>query len=343
MQIDHLPGRSLQYQGEEWLYFSGTAYLGLARHPTFLNNLQEGFRRYGANFGGSRLSNMQLAIYQEAESFLAEWLGMSAVLTTSSGSLAGQLLIKYLETQGPCHCSPATHPAMIGQTSPFMGSYQDWIDHILFLSAEHQGVIQLVTSSVDALCAQLYPLDWITKLPAGNNYRIVIDDSHGLGVLGETGTGVIEVLPQVANVEYIIMSSMGKALGTPGGLIAGSETFIQQLWQRAFFGGASPIIPAFLYAYLSSQEILEEQRRRLAQNIDFVANALAKDAEVNHIPGHPIFFLKKNHWLPRFKQNRILISSFPYPKPNDPLINRIVINAAHTQADLEKLVTLIRD
>ncbi|MEO0339360.1 MAG: aminotransferase class I/II-fold pyridoxal phosphate-dependent enzyme [Bacteroidota bacterium] len=342
MQIDHLPGRSLFYRGEEWLYFSGTAYLGLARHPGFLENLQEGFRRYGANFGGSRLSNMQLAIYGKAEAFLADWLGAQAVLTTSSGSLAGQLLIKYLETQGPCYCSPATHPAMIGQAQPFEGSYQDWIRHILFLSGEHQGIIQLVTSSVDALCAELYPLDWISKLPANNNYRLIIDDSHGLGVLGETGKGVIELLPQVPNVEYIIMSSMGKALGTPGGLIAGTQSFIKQLWQRAFFGGASPIIPAFLYAYLSSQDILEEQRLRLAHNIYTLESALQKHSEVNHVPGHPIFFLKSNRWLPAFQKNKILISSFPYPKPNDPLINRIVINAAHTKADLEKLITLIR-
>ena len=72
--LDHLPGRSLNYKNEEWLYFSGTAYLGLTHHPEFHIHLREGLKRYGANFGGSRLSNMKLSVFQEAEVFLAEWL-----------------------------------------------------------------------------------------------------------------------------------------------------------------------------------------------------------------------------------------------------------------------------
>ena len=52
MTLDHLPGRSLTSEGKEWLYFSGTAYLGLAWNPTFLAYLHEGIQRYGANFGG---------------------------------------------------------------------------------------------------------------------------------------------------------------------------------------------------------------------------------------------------------------------------------------------------
>lgn len=339
--IDHLPGRNLHYQGQEWLYFSGTGYLGLAKHPRYLAALHAGLEKYGGNFGGSRRSNLQLAIFAEAEAFLAEWLGAEAVLTSSSGSLSGQLLIKLLEREGQCYYSPAIHPALIGTGHPYPGSYQDWIEMICQHPFPKDQPVFLLTSSLDPLTAELYPLDWVHRLKPDRKYYLIIDDSHGLGVLGPKGKGIIEFLPKAAQVEYLLLSSMGKALATPGGLIAGSRSTIQELWKSPFFGGASPVIPAYLYAFMQSRDLIRTQQARLQANIRFVEQQIQDMTRFSHIEGHPVFHLKVPRLAARLQEHQVLLSSFPYPSEKDPLVHRIVINAAHTPGDLEKLTTLI--
>lgn len=339
--IDHLPGRSVHIDGQEWLHFSGTGYLGLAGHPLYQANLVEGIRRYGTSFGGSRRSNLQLDIFAEAESYLAEWLGLEAVLTVSSGSLAGQLLIKYLEQNRICDYAPSVHPALIGQGQRFPGSQQEWAQYILELEARPDRI--LLSSTLDPLLALTYDFSWLGRLSPKNQTTLVLDDSHGLGVLGKAGRGTLAQLPRSEHTNYILLSSMGKALGVPGGLVGGSRELIRALWESPFFGGASPIIPAYLYAFLQCRDLLTEQRRRLLTNIRFFTQVHPAPDYFRNIPGHPVFFIKDAGLADFLVQHQILISSFRYPTAQDPKISRIVINAAHTPADLEKLATLIHN
>jgi 7-keto-8-aminopelargonate synthetase-like enzyme len=338
--IDHHPGRSILVNGEEWLHFSGTSYLGMASHSQFQNLVMEGIQKYGINFGGSRRSNLQLGIFQEAESYLAEWLGVEAVLTVSSGSLAGQLLIKYLEEEHVCNYAPSIHPALVGQGSLFRGSMEEWIHFIADFEAPPQQI--LLSSTVDPLFAVAYDFEWLTRLSPKKHTTLVIDDSHGLGILGEDGRGSLHQLPKAPHLEYILVSSMGKALGVPGGLIGGSKALISQLWASPFFGGASPIIPAYLHAFMKSQSLLQQQRKQLQQNIQFFTKVNPAPKYFQQIPGHPVFYIKETGLVNFLAQNKILISSFNYPAAKDPLVSRIVLSAAHTQDDLQKLTTLIQ-
>jgi len=337
--INHYPGRSIHIDGQDWLHFSGTAYLGLADHPQYQEKLMEGIRRYGANFGGSRRSNLQLAVFAEAENYLAEWLGVEAVLTVSSGSLAGQLLIKYLEQEHLCDYAPSVHPALIGQGHRFRGSQDEWSQYILELEAAPNRI--LLSSTIDPLRARAYDFSWLQRLSPKNHTTLVLDDSHGLGVLGLEGRGTLSLLPSLPYTGYTLLSSMGKALSLPGGLVGGSRDLIQALWESPFFGGASPIIPAYLYAFLQCLPLLAEQRSRLSENIRFFTQVNPQPKAFRQISGHPVFFVRDVGLADFLAQSQILISSFHYPTTQDPKINRIVINAAHTRADLEKLATLI--
>lgn len=337
--INHYPGRTITIDGKHWLHFSGTAYLGLADHPRYQEKLIEGIRRYGANFGGSRRSNIQLDIFAEAEAFLAEWLGVEAVVCLSSGSLAGQLLIKYLEQEYSCEYAPSVHPALIGRGHRFQGSHAEWAQYLLSAQAHPERI--LLSSSLDPLRAEAYDFSWLPQLPSHCKTSLVLDDSHGLGVLGEEGRGLFSQLPRVANMEYILLSSMGKALGLPGGIVGGSQALIEALWESPFFGGASPIIPAYLFAFLQCQSLYSEQRKLLSRNIHLFTQLNPQPQHLRHIPGHPVFYLKHSGLADFLIRNQILISSFHYPSTQDPKINRIVINAAHTTSDIEKLATLI--
>lgn len=341
MQIHHLPGRTLKIGATEWLYFSGTAYLGLAIHPLFQEKVIEGIRKYGLNFGGSRRSNMQLAVFTETEERLADWLGLEAAITVSSGSLAGQLLIKYLEQQHRCHYSPSVHPALLGNGTKMVGTQSEWILHVTRPSFIPSIKDVFLTSSLDPLYGQHYDFSWVERLSQRGHTHLVIDDSHGLGILGKDGIGIMDDLGLSSNSEITILSSMGKALGVPGGFIAGRKALIQKLWDSPFFGGASPIIPAYLHAFLESQDLIRRQRTQLQENIEYFKSMIPKVGYFQQIPQHPVFYVREAGLVPYLQKAQILLSSFHYPSAQDPLVNRIVINAAHTHSDLEKLTTLI--
>ena len=94
--LSELPGRTVQIAGEPWLYFSGTGYLGAGWNPDLQRLVLEGMQQYGLHFGGSRLSNIRLDIFEETETFLANYTGAEKALLLSSGTLAGQLAIRTL-------------------------------------------------------------------------------------------------------------------------------------------------------------------------------------------------------------------------------------------------------
>jgi 8-amino-7-oxononanoate synthase len=97
MIIDHLPSRTIKWNGVEHLFFSGTAYLGIGHQRAFLEALREGLGQYGPIFSASRNNNLQLKVYDEAEYELAQWTKAEAALTVTSGLLAGQLVMQSID------------------------------------------------------------------------------------------------------------------------------------------------------------------------------------------------------------------------------------------------------
>lgn len=336
--LDHLPGRAFRQNGTEWLYFSGTAYLGMPHVPAFREAVVDGMARYGTNFGGSRRSNLRLAVFAEAEHALAHWIGTEAALTVSSGSLAGQLLVRFLQQQGPCHFAPNVHPALW----PLDGrqrseTWAGWLEDIHHIKTVASAPVQLFCSSVDPLRATRVPFDWLQELPTDRTFRIVIDDSHGLGVLGK-GSGIYGILPSLSHVEYVVVGSLAKGPGLPGGAILGRQELVDALWRSPFFIGASPMVPAYLYAWLHSRELLYEQWLRLRKNVSWLEEHWPSKVAVRHQAGYPVFYLPDPKIAQALSAQQIMISSFPYPGPDDPVINRLVVNALHRKEDLEKLI-----
>jgi len=340
-RLDHLPGRAFRQNETEWLYFSGTAYLGVPHLPAFREALAAGFDRYGTNFGGSRQSNLQLTIFAEAEKALAGWVGTEACLTVSSGSLAGQLLMRVLRQQGPCQLAPNVHPALWPEADSVPGqmSMSDWIERTRqMLPPVGGGPIQLFCSSVDPLLGTHVSFNWLHDLPDSRPYRLVIDDSHGLGLLGPSGAGILSTLPAIDHIEYVVVGSLGKAPGLPGGAMFGPEYLLENLRNNPFFIGASPIVPAYLYAWLQVRDAIAQQRHTLLQRIQWLEDHWPDSVPVQHQPAYPVFHLPQGGYAERLQEQHISISAFPYPGPKDPVVERVVVNALHQEGDLEELV-----
>jgi 7-keto-8-aminopelargonate synthetase-like enzyme len=343
VHIDHLPGRTLSVEGKEYLYFSGTSYLGMARNQLFGAHLQEGMKLYGTNYSSSRISNLKLQIFEQAEEYLARFTGAEATLTMSSGFMTGQMVVRLLENKGRFIYAPRTHPALWRTQADFFdGDFTQWVARLLTdITTLAETDLILVTNSLDPLLAQPYDFSWVMQLPRNKNITLVVDDSHGFGVTGTQGAGVFSQLKQYTHIRLIVLSSLGKAFGIPGGVILADSSTIDSFKANPFFGGSSPVIPAYLYAFLHSKEIYQQEREKLFGNIQAFTGKVAALNLFEYFPHYPVFYTRQHRLCSYLKENSVLISSFPYPTPEDDLITRVIISSLHTTADIHKVAGLL--
>jgi 7-keto-8-aminopelargonate synthetase-like enzyme len=342
---DQLPGRTLHVNGREYLFCSGTSYLGISRNEAFLACLWEGLQRYGTNYSSSRNSNLQLQVFEEAEHYLTTYTGAEAALTMSSGFLAGQLVAQVLKDEGRFLYAPGTHPALWRSTADAPDAstpFGEWVNRMLQeIPALPDRHLILVCNSLDPLKAQNYSFDWVNALPKDKQITLIVDDSHGFGVTGADGAGIYSQLRGLPGIRLVVVSSFGKAFGIPAGLILGDRQLIDQLRASSYFGGASPAVPAYLYAFLQSEAIFAEARQKLFTNILYFRQRLARPELFSFFEAYPVFYTSEEGLCPYLLQHQVLISSFRYPTPADAPITRVILNSLHTKVDLEKLTELI--
>ena len=347
MAVTHqLPGRTVVINGQERLYFSGTSYLGIGHNPVFQEALRVGMQRYGTHYGSSRSGNVRLAVYEEAEALLARQTGAEAALTFSSGYLAGQAAVhQFAQKTTAMHYAPETHPALwLHLSDGWHGDRKAWEERLVAQVQAHTGPSVIVTDSVDSLYAQPYSFDWVRALPADREVTLVIDDSHGLGITGQDGAGILAKVQPLLNdnVELLVTASLGKALGVPGGVVLGRQARIQRLMKSPFFTAGSPIIPAYLYAFLRAQSIYGEARQRLGQNVAIFQTLIASTHLFQFFEQYPIFYTPHNALVLAVAPQCIL-SSFPYPDPDSTPITRVVVSSLHRREDLEVLGRMVKE
>jgi 8-amino-7-oxononanoate synthase len=397
-KIDFLPSRVATFEGEEHLFFSGTSYLGVGHQPEFRAALMEGMNRYGTVFSASRNNNLQLKIYEETEDFLANWTGSEAALTVTSGLLAGQLSVNFLKNYEDSNgnktafiYAPSSHPAVWEGTPQYIFKNQeDFEQNIVATIAEQKNTpIVIVSNAVDMLTCATFDFSWIAQLSENQDITLLIDDSHGIGVTGENGAGIFRKIKNLAkpNIKIIVIASLAKALGIPGGVILSEEKTINSIRNNPLFVGASPIVPAYLFAFLLAQPMYEMARQTLTKNIELFKHLLPPNANstdlqtsnfkfetqkgtpqyktdfgtnselsapsnfkfqtLNHFKSptdnYPVFYTPENALFDALLAEKIFISHFAYPKPNDPPITRVVLSALHSAEDIEFLTVKINN
>ena len=345
MPVTHqLPGRTIWIDGQERLYFSGTSYLGMGCNQAFRELLHEGMVRYGTSYSSSRASNVQLAVYQEAEHLLAELTGAEAALTFSSGYQAGQATIRQLPTQQTFFYAPDAHPALWRSPSDAIyGDFSAWTDTVVEQLHTKNGDVVIVANALDPLLAQRHDFRWMARLPEDRGIILLVDDSHGLGIIGERGGGIFATLQPLAkpNVMVVVVSSLGKAFGVPGGVVLGPTGFIDNLRKSLFFTAASPAPPAYLYAFGQAQLLYEQARQQLFENVAYFQEQTAGLALFRSIDRYPVFYTADNA-LAEAVAPPCVLSSFPYPHPDSEPITRVIVSSLHRKEDLDTLGELVR-
>jgi 8-amino-7-oxononanoate synthase len=349
--INQLPSNKILLEGRKYHFFSGTSYLGMNQDEDFKQLLVEGMNRYGMSFGSSRNGNLQLAIYDQAEEKLARWVGAEKALTVSSGMLAGQAVVQYLKTQDATFFyAPHSHAANFHEPTIILPnlSFEAWANNIgqdiLEKNAPHSVII---CNSCDALKLSSYHFDWTSQLPTGgvpHNQAItlIIDDSHGLGMMGKNGAGIFQEISKKSNIKLIVVSSLHKAMGITGGVVFGDNDFIEALRHTAFFASCSPIAPAYLYAYMQADEIYARNLLKLQSNIQRFSSKISTKQLFNFQENYPVYYTLQDDLYDFLFANGIFIYSFAYPiktgKPN----TRIVLSAWHEEEQIDFLAEKVR-
>jgi len=337
MYADQIPSRVITDQGKQMLFFSGTAYLGIHARQEFRDLVFEGIQRFGTNYGASRLGNVSIPVFNQAEEKLAAWLGAPSGLLVSSGTLAGRLILEVLHDYEQ-HYSPNAHIAI----NPFYKKHQPelfdaWIEQTIHEIGECKRDKHLITfNSIDPLTASRPALNWIAKLPANKDILLLADDSHGIGVMGEQGRGVYPELNRL-HPNSLMIASLGKAMGLPAGLIAGSPQLLSRIKSHPLFGGSSPMVPAYAHAYIYGDSIYQQAYKQMIENMSYCKRHLIHTGLFSFADQIPIFSTQRHELAAYLEKQRIRISHFAYPSPEDRLYTRVVVNGLHTMEDLEQI------
>ncbi|MCX6219014.1 aminotransferase class I/II-fold pyridoxal phosphate-dependent enzyme [Spirosoma sp.] len=345
IHIDHLPNRTIAHNGTDYLFFSGTAYLGMPQHPGFQQLVAQSMSRYGTVFGSSRNGNLRLGVYEEAEAKLAARTGAGAALTLSSGMMAGQVIVNWLRREQTTFVyAPGAHPAL--WHAPVVElpklSFPDWTAQLpTQLQALDAGPVAILMNSLEAVCSDYYDFAWINDLPDDRSITLVVDDSHGIGVLNN-GRGIWPQLSSLQNrrsgpIRILVTASLAKAMGLPGGAVFSDAETIANLRETAFFGACSPMAPACLDAYLRADSLYAERQEQLQHNIRLAEERLLPSGLFRHAMGYPVFYTEHDELYAQLLDHKILIYSFAYPTAADRANTRIVISAFHEPDDIEQV------
>ena len=311
----------------------------MAQHPAFQELLREGLAAYGAHFGGSRKSNIQLAIFEEVEAYLAHLSGMESALVFSSGTLAGQVLLKALPEEVALSAAPGVHPALWGEGAvPGRERWEQWAEQAAEACQQPGPPLALLSNALDPLAVRAYDFSFLQNIQPRRRVLLIVDDSHGFGLRGPGGAGIFPSLSTLTHIECLGISSLGKACGIPAGAVFGPRPWIKRIWDGPFFGGASPAPAPYLHAFLRAGDLYAAQRQRLWEQVRYFLHRLPPQLPLRYLPDFPVFFSADETLSPSLEARGIILSSFRYPSAEDPVFTRIIINSLHTEADLEELL-----
>lgn len=333
--VDSFPGRTVKISGEDYTYFGGTAYLGLQDYKPFQDIFIENLKHYGTNYGASRKSNIRFRIFEEAEQVLACVVGSESCITMSSGYLAGQLLAQFLDSENhKLFYAPNTHSALFTNKAKNYDSYVSLHAGITkHLASINSKIPVLFLDSID-FSGINYPLfKSLRSLPL-SEIILVVDDSHGIGVVGENGNGVYKDLQNLGAKRLFMCCSLGKGFGIQVGGVFGAEKYITAMKDSIFFGGASPASPASMATFIHAQEIYQNRRSLLNANLRLFLKEIKDISNFTYMEGHPTFSFQNQKLVDILFQHSIIVTNFNYPNENANVMSRIVLTAAHTKEDI---------
>ena len=251
--------------GREYLNFCSNDYLGLAAHPRVIERLQSAAWDYGVGSGASHLVCGHTKAHHELEDALADLTGRPRALLFSSGYMANTGVLTTLLERGDHVFEDRLNHASLLDGGMFSGARFRRFAHndcgALETLLERSSGDQLVAvDGVFSMDGDSAPLQELASVAAKHSAWLMVDDAHGFGVFGENGAGSVAAAGLSVDDAPVLMATLGKALGTAGAFVAGSELLVEGLIQQSrnyIYTTALP--PAVAAATLESIALLREE------------------------------------------------------------------------------------
>ncbi|MEV6104549.1 8-amino-7-oxononanoate synthase [Streptomyces sp. NPDC051940] len=253
------------------LDLAGNDYLGLTRHPEVVEGAAAAARRWGAGATGSRLVTGTTELHAELEAELAAFCGFEAALVFSSGYAANLAAVTALTGADSLVVSDAgNHASLIdgcrlsrAATTVTPHASPDAVDKAL---AEHDGRALVVTDAVFSVDGDAAPLSALHRVAAERGAALLVDDAHGLGVLGPDGSGTARAYGVAGAPGVVATVTLSKSLGSQGGAVLGPAAVIEHLVNTArTFIFDTGLNPAAAGGALAALRLLRREPERVAK------------------------------------------------------------------------------
>ncbi len=354
-EIEKVEGNYVWVKGKKILMVGSNNYLGLFDDQTIKDATIEAVGKYGSSTCGSRFLNGTYSLHVEVEKKLAEFMGKEDAQTMSTGfqtnlgtisAIAGRNDVILLDRMVHASIMDAVRLSFARVLKYKHNDMQDLEEKIKSIPGDKGKII--ITDGVFSMEGDLCDLPGIVKIAKKYNSRIMVDDAHGVGVMGKNGKGTCEHYDLVDEVD-LIMTTFSKSFASLGGFVVGDRKVIHYIkhFARALIFSAS-ITPASLASANKALEVIQKEpwRRERLWEITRIMNkeltTMGYDTGNTETAIIPIFIrdLEKTFMLWHFLRDFGIFTNpviAPAVPEEDSLI-RTSFSATHTDEDLKFIV-----
>ncbi|OQK16981.1 8-amino-7-oxononanoate synthase [Methyloprofundus sedimenti] len=238
--IDSVRGVNVLVDGRELINFCSNDYLGLASHPDVVASFRRAANQYGVGSGSAHLVCGHGREHHALEDELAEFTGRDRALLFSTGYMANLGVITALMGKGDViyqdrlnHASLLDGGLMSGaRFKRYLHKDMHNLQQKMHIQSPGQKAM-IVTDGVFSMDGDYAPLQALSALAQRQAAYLMVDDAHGFGVLGATGAGLVEQCQLNQQQVPVLVGTLGKAFGTSGAFVAGSDVLIESIIQKA--------------------------------------------------------------------------------------------------------------
>ncbi|MFW2372379.1 MAG: 8-amino-7-oxononanoate synthase [Gammaproteobacteria bacterium] len=349
-------GAEIIIDGQTLLNFCSNDYLGLANHPEVKQAFIKGAKHYGVGSGAAHLVNGHSQAHHALEDELAAFTGYPRALLFSTGYMANLGIAQSLCDRGDAVFEDRLNHASLLDAGLLSGARLQRYPHLDIdslkqkLGARIGGEKLVMTDGVFSMDGDLAPIPQLAEVCQQQDAWLMVDDAHGLGVLGTQGRGCLEYWQCNIDQVPIFMGTLGKGLGTAGAFVAGSEDLIEYLIQKARSYIYTTAMPAAIAeATRASLKLVQteawrrEHLNRLISLWRSGAEQLGLRLMTSNTPIQPILVgdaaraVKLSQKL--LGQNIQVTAIRPPTVPEGTARLRITLSASHSESHIEQLLS----
>ncbi|MBA6420587.1 MULTISPECIES: 8-amino-7-oxononanoate synthase [Pseudomonas] len=348
----------VRVDGENLLAFCSNDYLGLANHPEVIEAFAQGARRWGVGGGASHLVVGHSTPHHELEEALAQLTGRPRALLLSSGYMANLGTVTALVGQGDTVLEDRLNHASLLDAGLLSGARFSRYLHndpasLAARLEKATGDTLIVTDGVFSMDGDLANLPELCAQARSRGAWMMVDDAHGFGCLGQQGGGIVEHFGLGLEEVPVLVGTLGKAFGTSGAFVAGSEELIETLIQFArpyIYTTSQP--PAVACATLKSLQLLRDEHWRRSHLQQLIARFRQGAGELglqlmeSPTPIQPILVGSSARAMAlsaALRGQGIMVTAIRPPTvPRNTARLRVTLSAAHSDSDVDQLLDALK-